>query len=50
MPYYTADDELFWEATRRLGEMFEETHVRWLEETMALVERRGQERDANIEW
>ncbi|MBN1426846.1 MAG: PadR family transcriptional regulator [Anaerolineae bacterium] len=33
-----AQDAVLWEATRRFGEMYEELYVRWLEETIHLVE------------
>ena len=31
-------DALLWEATRRFGEMYEEMFLRWLKETIAMVE------------
>jgi len=31
-------DALLWEATRRFGEMTEETYLRWLDETIATLE------------
>jgi len=31
-------DALFWEATRRFGELCEETYVRWLDETITILE------------
>jgi hypothetical protein len=31
-------DVLLWDATRRMGELFEESIVRWLDETITLVE------------
>jgi len=35
---HLADDARLWEATRRFGELFEEMYLRWLDETIALVE------------
>ena len=32
-------DPLFWEATRRFGELYEELYVRWLDETIELIEK-----------
>jgi len=32
------EDLLFWEATRRFGEMYEEMCLQWLEETLAALE------------
>jgi len=34
-----ANDALLWEATRRLGEMYEETYIRWIEETNQIIEK-----------
>jgi hypothetical protein len=31
-------DILLWDAARRLGEMTEETYIRWLDETIRLIE------------
>jgi DNA-binding PadR family transcriptional regulator len=31
-------DGIFWEATRRFGELFEETYVTWLNETIGILE------------
>ena len=31
-------DARLWDATRRMGELFEETMVRWLDETIAMIE------------
>lgn len=36
-----SQDAQFWDATRRLGELHEETIVRWLDETIALLEQPG---------
>ena len=33
-------DGIFWEATRRFGEMYEETYVRWLAETIEILEEK----------
>ena len=33
-------DALLWEATRRMGEMFEETVVQWLDETIGMIEEK----------
>jgi len=33
-------DALFWEATRRFGELCEETYVRWLDETIQIMEEK----------
>ena len=33
-----ARDAILWEATRHFGEMYEEVYIRWLEETIELVE------------
>ncbi len=33
-----ADDAQLWEAARRFGELYEEMFIRWLDETIALVE------------
>jgi len=33
-----AKDAIFWEATRRFGELFEETYVKWLDETIHALE------------
>ncbi len=33
-----AKDALLWDATRRFGELYEETAVRWLDETIAMIE------------
>ena len=33
------NDALLWEATRRLGEMYEETYIRWIEETNQIIEK-----------
>ena len=33
-------DGIFWEATRRFGEMYEETYVRWLAETIKNFEEK----------
>ncbi len=33
-------DALLWEATRRLGELHEEAYLRWLDETIALVQKK----------
>jgi hypothetical protein len=30
-------DALLWEATRRMGELFEETVVQWLDETIGMI-------------
>ncbi|MBN1887359.1 MAG: PadR family transcriptional regulator [Thermoflexales bacterium] len=38
-----ARDALLWEATRRFGEMYEQLYVRWLEETIQLVEEQFDE-------
>jgi len=32
-------DGLFWEATRRFGELLEETYVKWLDETIISLEK-----------
>ena len=32
-------DALLWDATRRFGEMTEEVYLRWLDETIAMVEK-----------
>lgn len=32
------NDGVFWEATRRFGELFEETYVNWLTETIRTIE------------
>ncbi len=32
------DDALFWEGARRFGELFEEMYIRWLDETIEMVE------------
>ncbi len=32
-------DALLWEATRRFGELHEEIYLRWLDETIAMVEK-----------
>lgn len=32
-------DAILWEATRRFGEMYEDMYVRWLEETITLIEK-----------
>ncbi len=32
-------DAAIWEATRRFGEMYEEMYARWLEETIAMIEK-----------
>jgi PadR family transcriptional regulator AphA len=32
-------DSLLWEATRRFGELLEEIYLRWLDETIAMVEK-----------
>ena len=32
-------DSIFWDATRRYGELFEEMTVQWLDETIALIEQ-----------
>ncbi len=34
-----AKDAVLWEATRHFGEMYEELYIRWLEETIKLVEK-----------
>ncbi|MEA3336625.1 MAG: PadR family transcriptional regulator [Chloroflexota bacterium] len=34
-----ADDARLWETTRRFGELFEEMYIRWLDETIEMVER-----------
>ncbi len=34
-------DAVFWEATRRFGELYEELYVRWLDETIAQMEAPG---------
>jgi PadR family transcriptional regulator, regulatory protein AphA len=34
-----ADDALFWEATRRFGELYEEMYTRWLDETISNIEK-----------
>ena len=33
-----ADDAQLWEATRRFGELYEEMYVRWLDETIEVLE------------
>ena len=33
-------DGIFWEATRRFGELHEETFVRWLDETIQILEEK----------
>jgi len=33
-----AKDAIFWEATRRFGELFEETYAKWLDETIHSLE------------
>jgi DNA-binding PadR family transcriptional regulator len=33
-------DGIFWEATRRFGELFEETYVNWLNETIEIFEEK----------
>jgi PadR family transcriptional regulator, regulatory protein AphA len=35
-----AKDALLWDATRRLGELHEEAYLRWLDETIALVQKK----------
>jgi PadR family transcriptional regulator AphA len=35
-----AKDALLWEATRRLGELHEAAYVQWLDETLALVQKK----------
>jgi PadR family transcriptional regulator, regulatory protein AphA len=35
-----AKDALLWEATRRLGERHEEAYMRWLDETIAMVQEK----------
>ena len=34
-----ADDAQLWETTRRFGELYEEMYVRWLDETIEVLER-----------
>jgi PadR family transcriptional regulator AphA len=36
-----AEDALLWDATRRYGVMYEETYIRWLEETIDLIEQQN---------
>lgn len=36
---YTERDAFFWEATRKLGEMSEQTYVAWLEEVIQALEK-----------
>jgi PadR family transcriptional regulator, regulatory protein AphA len=38
-----ADHALLWEMTRRYGELYEETYIRWLEETIQMIEQRSSE-------
>ena len=37
-----ATDTLFWDATRRFGVLYEEAYVRWLDETIVMVEEQFQ--------
>ena len=37
-----ADDARLWETTRRYGELYEEMYVLWLDETIEVLERRGE--------
>jgi DNA-binding PadR family transcriptional regulator len=39
-PHLKKDAQL-WEATRRFGELSHETYLRWLDETVAMVEEQG---------
>ena len=32
-------DARLWDATRRMGEIFEEMTIRWLDETIAMIEQ-----------
>jgi hypothetical protein len=34
------DDARFWEITRRFGELYEEMYIRWLDETIDVLEGR----------
>jgi hypothetical protein len=36
-----------WEATRRLGEMYEETYIRWIEETNQIIEKNFKKGESN---
>lgn len=35
------NDGIFWETTRRFGELYEEMYVRWLEETISMLEKKS---------
>lgn len=39
---YTERDPFFWEATRKLGEMSEQTYVAWLEEVIQALEKEAE--------
>ena len=41
------NDALLWEATRRLGEMYEETYIRWIDETNQIIERNFKKGESN---